>query len=103
MKKNKQLLSTLVYIYLIIFTFIVLYYIYNKDIDYFTQSDEVKDEYNKIVSPNITKISDYIDKNKSIIIENNIINDTNKQRINRLMNNSITKINEMINTYISNI
>jgi predicted PurR-regulated permease PerM len=101
--KNKQLLSTLVYIYLVIAIFIVLYYLYNRDIDYFTQSEEVQEEYRKLVSGNNTIISNYIEKNNPIIISNNEINDNNKKHINKLMNNSIYKINEMINTYIANI
>lgn len=97
--KNKNLLSTLIYIYIIILTFIVLYYIYNDNIDMF----ETSDTYNSVVNNNIPIIRKYINDNSEKQLLNKRINDANKQKINELMEKSITKINTIIDNYILNI
>lgn len=97
--KNKNLLSTLIYIYIIILTFIVLYYIYNDNVDMF----ETSDTYNSVVNNNIPIIKKYINDNFEKQLLNKRINDANKQKINELMEKSITKINTIIDNYILNI
>lgn len=74
--KNKDLLSTLIYIYIIILTFIVLYYIYNSNADLFTTSDT----YNTVVNDNIPIITGYIAKNLEKQLINKNINDSNKKK-----------------------
>jgi hypothetical protein len=119
--QNKQLLSTLIYIYIIILTFIILYYLYNNTssnnvpsnnnsstnneltIDNFQQTPSIKDEYNRVVSQNMNRISDYIDRNKEAKENNNETNNINKDRIKQLMINSVGKLSAMIDNYISNI
>jgi predicted Holliday junction resolvase-like endonuclease len=104
MNNKKQLLSTLIYIYIIILVFTILYFYYNNtNIDNFSQSLEVKNEYNKLVTQNMTNISDYILRNTDTKNNNNEVNSINKIRIKKLMNNSISKLSTMINNYISNI
>jgi hypothetical protein len=98
--KNKQLISTLIYIYLIILAFIILCYLYSRNNDLFT---DTANTYDHIVSNNITTISKYISDNQNVLNKNNEINDSNKIYINKLMENSVNKLSAMIDNYVLSI
>jgi hypothetical protein len=101
--KNNKLLSTMVYVYIIILTFIVLYYMYshNQNKDYF---NDIENDYNSIVSPtNINTINNYIAQHSQALETNISVNDANKTQINNLMENSVAKLTSMIDNYILSI
>lgn len=101
--KNNKLLSTMVYVYIIILTFIVLYYIYshNQNKDYF---NDIETDYNSIVSPtNIETINSYIAQHSEALATNISVNNANKATINKLMENSIAKLTSMIDNYVLSI
>lgn len=98
--KNKQLLSTLIYVYIIILTFVVLYYIYNQNIDLFYTTENT---YNTVVNDNISKIQTYISDNQGTVDRNKDINKANKIKINELMEKSVSKLSSVIDNYILNI
>ena len=97
--KNGKLLSTLVYIYIIILVFTILYYMYStNDVDYF--DDSVITMYNDKVNTNISNISTYITNNEGIKNKNVRINTQNKDTIDTLMSNSVGKLRSMIDNYV---
>lgn len=109
--KNKNLINTIIYIYIILLAFAILYYIYNNlnnnTNETFnavtTNTINNEDAYRTIVGQYLVNAEDWIQENENKKLEILETNNNNKKIITELIKNSGNKLNTIITNFINSI